>query len=204
MKLKLLLGLCFFSFQYGFAQEIYFKTGKNFTNYKFSTSGIPITTPLQSGIGTSLSLGYADVISSKWSYTAEINFNDYNAIASSPVSNYTWVTKYFGIQTTLQYSVYQIKRFQFLGSLGLNLSSIIYGKQDSNGQIFDLKKQKEFSGLKINPLAGISANYTFSPFGHFSLGYFRSSTVRPSLSNSEKITFNTSQLLFGIHFNVKN
>jgi hypothetical protein len=204
MKRKLLLVLIFTWVQIGFSQEMYLKLGSNFTKYRFETNGSPMNTPFQSAVGNSFSIGRLQPINSKWAYTAEINLNDYNASASSAVSSYKWTTKYLGLQSNLQYNIVHFKNFLAVASAGLNVATIVYGKQESNGQLFDLKKQDEFSGLKLIPVLGFSANYRFSTLGQLSLGYYKSRTVRLEQSEKDKTTFNTTQLLFGIHFNIKN
>jgi hypothetical protein len=85
---------------------------------------------------------------------------------------------------------------------GLNLSTIIYGKQEINGAIYDLKSQDEFSGLTFVPYTGIHLKYKLNDFGYLSFGYGLSRSLILFNISQEKLTTSTNQILFGIHFNI--
>ena len=87
---------------------------------------------------------------------------------------------------------------------GLNLSIIIYGKQSSNGAIYDLKSQDEYSGLSFIPFTGVHLKYKINDLGYLSFGYGVSKSVILFNISQEKLTTSTNQILFGIHFNIKN
>ncbi len=60
MKKLTLLLLMLFSIQYGYSQEIYFLTGKNYTNYKIRYNGSESVNGLEKqGEGDSYEIGLA-------------------------------------------------------------------------------------------------------------------------------------------------
>jgi hypothetical protein len=85
---------------------------------------------------------------------------------------------------------------------GLNLSKIVYGKQNTNGVVYDLLDQKEFSGVLFSYFAGTHINYKFNDLGYISLGYGLFNGLNTANSTQEKVTFKSSQVQFGIHFNI--
>lgn len=186
-----------------YSQEVYFLTGSNFTKYNFSSQGEPMVTTLQTGTGSSYEIGYDFSLNSdELSYSAAVTLNEYNALAGTPANSYRWDTKYLGVQTSLNYLYPVTKRVKFGLRAGLNLSKIVYGKQDLNGTVYDLLDQKEFSGLYFSYFGGASINYKLNDSGYLSLGYGYSNGLNTANSTQEKIIFNNQQILFGIHFNI--
>jgi opacity protein-like surface antigen len=83
---------------------------------------------------------------------------------------------------------------------GLGISSLIYGKQNINGEYLDLSSQKEFSGIWVAPKLGLTASYNVDNDIYLSLGYAYSKSFSLSNSTDEKLSFNNSQIQFGVHF----
>lgn len=201
-KLSLLL-IAILVISNSYSQEVYFLTGSNFTKYSFKSSNEPMTTPLQSGTGSNYEIGYYFPLNSdEFSYSAGITLNEFNALAGTPANNYQWNTKYLGAQSALNYTYSVSDAFQIALKGGLNLSKIIYGKQNINGVIYDLIDQKEFSGIFFSYYAGTHFNYKFNNLGYISLGYGLFNSMNTSNSTQEKAAFNSTQLQFGIHFNI--
>lgn len=202
MKNYLLIAILITSFQL-FSQEAYFLTGSNVTKYIFKTSGESMTTKLQAGTGSSYEIGYSIPLKyPKVSYAISMTLNDYNAVAGSSVSSYKWDTKYIGVQNAISYSYPISTNFQLLVNGGLGLSTIIYGKQIVNGAVNDLKSQDEFSGILVSPFFRLQTRYKLNDYGYLSLGYGFSKSLNPFNVSPEKLSFNTNQMLFGIHFNI--
>ena len=86
----------------------------------------------------------------------------------------------------------------------MNFFSIIYGKQETNGAVYDISNNSEFSGLKLMPYLGFKAKYRIKDYGYISIGYNHSVSFKPSLTNKEYLTISTNQIAFGLHFNVAN
>lgn len=205
MRKTLLLAVTLFSLTNLYSQEVYFLTGSNFTKYNFESRVGTMSTQLQSGTGTSYEIGYSIPFKkNQFSYSFGATLNAYNAVAGSNVNTYQWDTKYLGGQCALIYTCTLSKSFNISAKLGSNLSSIIYGKQSNNGILYDITNQKEFSGLLLSTFAGIQTNYTFNNSGYLSLGYGYSNGINITNSLSENLTLKTNQILFGIHFKIKN
>jgi hypothetical protein len=203
-KLSLLL-IAIIAITNSYSQEVYFLTGSNFTKYNFSSGQGSIATSLESGTGTTYEMGYTRPLkNNRFSHTFGVNLNEFNVVAGSLANSYTWNTKYLGINNSLDFTVPLSKNFKLFMKAGLNLSTIIYGKQSINGAIYDLKSQDEYSGLSFIPFTGVHLKYKINDFGYLSFGYGVSKSVILFNISQEKLTTSTNQILFGIHFNIKN
>ena len=203
MKKLLLIALIALSFQHIQAQEIYLQTGKNFTNYndKSDTSSSP---SLQSGSGNFYEIGYVMTLNNeKLKYAVGLSLNEYNAIGGDINSSYSWNTQYLGVQNTFSIAFVKKRGFEASANVGLGISTLIYGKQNLNGQYLDLSSQKEFSGIWIAPNLGLKASYNVDNDIYLSLGYSYSKSFNLSNSTDEKLSFNNSQIQFGVHFMFK-
>lgn len=186
-----------------FSQEAYFLAGSNFTKYTFKSSDGTMTTQLQNGTGSAYEMGYSfSIITEKIYYSVGVTLNDYNAVAGSQSESYEWDTKYIGIQNAVNYNFSVSNNFQLSIKGGVNLATIIYGKQNINGAVYDLIGQDEFSGMFISPFFGGETRYQLNDLGYLSLGYAFSKSLNFVNSSQEKLSFNTNQILFGIHFNI--
>lgn len=202
LKNYLLFAVLIASFQL-FSQEAYFVAGSNFSKYAFKSLDGAQTTQLQSGIGSTYEMGYSRLFENqKISWSIGLTLNDYNAIAGSQSESYKWDTKYIGVQNALSYNYPVTNDFQLAVKGGLNISTLIYGKQNINGAVYDLMDQDEFSGLLLSPFVGVDARYELNDLGYLSLGYAFSKSLNPFNASSEKLSFDTNQILFGIHFNI--
>lgn len=204
MKNYLLFAILITNFQL-FSQEAFFLAGSNITKYTYKSSGSGMSSQLQNGTGSSYEMGYSSPFSNKKiAYDISVTLNDYNALASSSSNSYTWDTKYIGVQNALSYNFQVSNNFQLKTNGGLNLSTIIYGKQTVNGVVYNLINQDEFSGIVFTTFVGIHARYKLNDIGYLSFGYSYSKSLNPFYVSTEKLSFSTNQILFGIHFNVKN
>jgi hypothetical protein len=203
MRKFYLLLVVLLAFTNSYSQEVYFLTGTNFTKYNFSSQGEPMVTPLQAGTGSFYEVGYDFSLNSDaLSYSGALTLNEYNALAGTPANSYSWNTKYAGAQTSLNYLHKMTKRFKVGLRAGLNVSKMVYGKQNLNGEILDLTDQKEFSGLYFSYFGSASANYKLNDSGYLSFGYAYGNGLNTANSTQEKVIFNNSQIQFGIHFNI--
>ena len=188
------------SFQNIHSQEIYLQTGKNFTkyDYKSDTSSSP---SLQSGTGNFYEIGYRIILNNeKLRYAIGLNLNEYNAIGGNAVSSYSWNTQYLGVQNTFSIAFLKASGLEVSANAGLGINSLIYGKQNTNGQYLDLSSQKEFSGLWIAPKLGLQASYNVNNDINLSLGYGYSKSFNLTNSTAEKLSFNNNQIQFGVNF----
>lgn len=202
MKNYLLIAVLLVSFQL-FSQEAYFLAGSNFTKFVFKNSGETMGVQLQSGTGSTFEMGYSIPFQNqKIYYSMGLTLNDYKAVAGSPSESYEWDTKYMGIQNALNYNFSVSNDFQLAVKGGVNLSTMLYGKQNINGAVYDLMRQDEFSGIFLSPFVGVQARYKLNDLGYLSLGYAFSKSLNPFNNSDEKLAFDTNQILFGIHFNI--
>lgn len=202
MRKVILLLTLFLLVTTSHGQRAYFSTGTNFSMYNFD-SPTAMSTPLKSGTGSNYEMGVSKILKlENLSYSLGVNLNEYNAIAGDFANSYSWNTKYVGLNTSLDYSIGLIGNFRMMIQGGLNLSTIVYGKQSINGAYFDLSKQKEFSGLNITPFAQLSMSVPIQDLGFFTLGYGINKSFFPMNTSEEKLSITTNQLRFGIHFNI--
>jgi hypothetical protein len=195
-----MLAAIVLSFQDIHSQEIYLQTGKNFTKYDYK-SGNDSSPSLQSGSGNFYEIGYIMTLNNeKLKYAIGLSLNEYNAIGGDINSSYSWDTQYMGIQNTFSIAFIRKSGFEASANGGLGISTLIYGKQNLNGQYLDLASQKEFSGLWIAPNLGLTASYNVDNDIYLSIGYAYSKSFNVSNSTEEKLSFNNSQIQFGVHF----
>ena len=200
MKKLFLLACIMFSFQNMQSQEIYLQTGKNYTNYDYK-SDTSTSPSLQAGSGNFYEIGYKINLSNeKLKYAIGMNLNEYNAIGGSALNSYSWNTQYLGIQNTFSFAFVKIIGFEASANAGLGIATLIYGKQNSNGQYLDLSSQKEFSGIWLAPKFGLQASYNVDNDIFLSLGYGYSKNFNLTNSTPEKLLFNNNQIQFGVHF----
>jgi hypothetical protein len=190
------------------AQEIYFLTGKNYTNYKLTYSGEATVNPLEKkGVGDSYEIGLAIPIKvqrlafdNNLNYTIGLTLNQYNAEAGDFSNNYEWKTQYIGIQNALVFSFVKTNHIDLAVKGGFNTSTLLYGTQKINNSRFDLNNQKDFNGIIISPLLGFQAKCNLSEYGYLSLGYNYSKSISLTNNSDKKLSFLTNQIVFGVSF----
>lgn len=94
------------------------------------------------------------------------------------------------------------RNYDVLFNLGIKGSSILRGKQEIDGIFYDLMDNKEFSGILLGSSVGVKAKYHVTNAVSCSFGYEFFQSVNVSNKSDERLSFNTNQLLFGLHFNV--
>nr|WP_314836718.1 hypothetical protein [uncultured Flavobacterium sp.] len=204
MKKLLLVLTIICSFQNIHSQEIYCFTGKNYTNYDYKDATGISNPNLQTGSGNFYEMGYAMPLGNeKISYSIGLNLNEYNAIGGNTVNSYSWNTQYLGVKSSISYSLFDRSSFDVAISGGLTFATLIYGKQEINGTFIDLMSQKEFTGFIVQPFLGFQTRYNILQDGYLSFGYNFSKSFNVTNSTNEKLSFNNSQLQFGIHFNMQ-
>ncbi|WP_396168718.1 outer membrane beta-barrel protein [Flavobacterium sp.] len=183
------------------AQEVYFSTGKNFTTYNFKNSSGNTNSNLKNGTGNFYEVGYIQPFENeKFSYSLGLALNEYNNTGGNSANSYSWETQYLGLQGGLMYSIVDRGNFDILPKLGLNMATIVSGKQSINGTYYDLTDEKEFSGLLVTPSIGVQIKYNLSSDGFISLGYNYCFGLNPTNATDQKLSFSTNQLQFGVHY----
>jgi hypothetical protein len=205
MKKVIILFLMICSFQTIHSQEVYFTAGKNFTTYDFINSSGSTNPNLKNGAGNFFELGYGKPSNrnDKFIYSFGFALNEYNSVGGNTANSYSWETQYVGLESGLSYSIIDDKDFDILPSIRINMSTIVSGRQSINGNYVDLTKEKEFSGLLATPSLGVKIKYNLSAYGFISLGYSYLKGFNLSNSTNQKLSFNTNQLQFGVHYAIK-
>ena len=200
MRKLLLLVVLVCSIQNMHSQEIYLHMGKNFTQYDYK-SGNDSSPSLQAGSGNFYEIGYVMTLNNeKLKYAVGLSLNEYNALGGDINSSYSWNTQYMGIENTFSIAFVNWNGLQASANGGVGIATLIYGKQNLNGQYLDLSSQKEFSGIWIAPRLGLTASYNVDNDIYLSLGYAYSKSFNVSNSTDEKLSFNNNQIQFGVHF----
>lgn len=203
MKKLALLIVVFISFTNSYSQEIYFLTGKNFTSYDYKNAALTNSFKFQMGMGSTYEIGYSKKFEKIYSYNVGLTLNEYNALSGASSYNYNWNTQYVGIQNNFQIRFLKLKYIESDIRAGINMSRIIFGQQTIDGVIYNLVNQKDFSGILFQPLLGIQVKLKVAGQGYLSLGYNRTNSYNLTNNSAEKLSFQTNQLLFGIHFEKK-
>ncbi len=203
MKKLALLIVVFISFTKSYSQEIYFQTGKNFTSYDYKNATLKNNINFQMGMGSTYEIGYTKHFEKIYSYNVGLTLNEYNASAGSSSYNYNWNAQYVGVQNNVQLRFLKLKYIESDIRAGINMSTIFYGQQVINGVIYNLVKEKDFSGFLFQPLLGVQVKFKVAGQGYFTLGYNRTNSYNLTNNSTEKLSFQTNQLLFGIHFEKK-
>ncbi|MBP9848282.1 MAG: OmpA family protein [Flavobacterium sp.] len=205
MRKLIMLMMIVMSFQSIQSQEIYFKTGMNFTTYDFKNSSGNSNPNLKSGTGAFYEVGYNKNLKyDRFSYSMAIALNEYNNTGGNTANSYNWNTQYLGVQSRLYYSYLKGKDYDLLSTIGLNASSLLRGKQQINETYYDLTKEKEFTGFLLSPSIGVQFKYNVTNFGYVSLGYNYVKSYNLTNSTNQKLGFTTNQLQFGVHFELKS
>lgn len=210
--LNIFFVVCGFS---AFAQEVYFSTGKNFTQYNFHTLSTSESIQLHSGTGNFYEVGILNPINnSPFLYSGAINLQEFNAGGGDMVSKYTWTSQYIGAKITGYYPVikshcncYNETSWNVLLFTSFNVSTLLDGQQIINSSyyntnnFYDLKNNPEFKGLFIQPSIGFQVRYSIFSYGAVSFGYSYHKAINLFNTTTEKLGFSTHQIQFGIHLN---
>ena len=182
------------------AQNIYLKTGVNHSSYHYKSDAGEQTDDFQSELGNAYEIGYKSPLfnSSRFSYDVGLIFNEYNAIVGVPNANLKWKTGYVGIQSTILYPIINVESFSINLKAGGGLNTILYGKQDINGVVYDIKNNNDFNGVVLHAVLGLQANLKASEFCHLSVGYNYLKTFN-TLKKPEQFYIESSQIMFGVH-----
>lgn len=191
-----------------YSQEIYFLTGKNYTNYQLRYNGSETVNKLdKSGSGSSYEIGLALPIKvqrlafdNNLDYIVGLNLNQFNASAGNQANLYEWETEYIGITNALKFSFVQTDHVDISIKGGFTTSTLLSGNQKINNSKFDLDNQKDFNGIIMSPLLGLQAKCNLSEYGYLSVGYNYSRSFSLTNSTDKKLSFLNHQIVFGISF----
>lgn len=209
MKKWCVYFLSLFSFFCMQAQEgLFFNLGKNFSSFSYNNRSAYTDKLTINGVGDVYEIGYSKSLKYKnfktfqdFRYSGSITLNDYNAIAESSVNRLEWKTTYLGLQNTVDYQFYDAFQLFLSAKAGLNIATLLSGKQSNNNSTYNLIHQDEFSGIVLQPVVGIYAKYYLTKSGYLSMGCNLSKSVKLG-NNPDHVSINTTQILFGGYFDL--
>ncbi len=203
---KIVLHILFFLFSFSiYSQGVFFNLGKNFSTFSYKNRSGFVEKLDINGVGDAYELGYTDVLKYKnlkdFKYTGSLTINDFNGIAESALNKVEYKTTYLGVQSTVDYQFYESFYFFLSARAGLNLATIIRGKQTVNNAAYDLVRDGAFSGLVLQPLVGVYAKYYLSKQGYLSAGLNLGKSFKLA-NNPDNVSINNTQILFGGYFDL--
>ncbi len=209
MKTKLLFMMTMFFSHFSFSQEIFFKVGENFTQYNYKDSFGKTVSALEGSSGSNYEIGFEYFLDkagysleSRYSYSASLILNQFNAKARSVNNNYVWNTNYLGIQNMAYSSILMSPNniYNLKIKAGVNISTIVSGQQYINNVVYNLKNYDEFKGIVVQPLLGLDFRLKVSSKFNMNIGYLFSKAFNVSNKSSEKLSFTNNQLQLGLHY----
>jgi hypothetical protein len=205
IKILRFLFFTLFGFTSAFSQAVYFKTGKNFTNYVFESSAIGINSfvvKLQPDSGPFYELGLTSSFgSSRFSYEFGISLNELNSIVETPSKAVSYKTEFIGLDNAVLFSVFKTKTILWDGKLGFGLQTMIFGKQEIEGTLYNLKQFDEFNGLFLRQSLGTQVKLVASNQLNFSIGYdYHYSLFKTNNRSNQSLKINNSQIKFGVYY----
>lgn len=188
-------------------QTIYLKNGKNFTDFKFIQADGTHSPGFQKGVGDVYDLGIRYILFKEKSHLfgeVGIIVNEYNAFVGIKSNYITWKTYYLGIQNSALYSF--INRYNYFMAirLGVNTSKIMYGKEEVNGIIYDLRKEDNFKRFLFQYVIGLDMKYNATNEISIGLGFNLINSSNLSKAGAPKFFINNKQMTASIFFIINN
>ena len=192
--------------------SIFIKTGNNLTDFSYTNDFGTKASNISSEFGSSYSVGYSKNLKYKLNklpiiYDSEISFDELNASVFNKNLQVHWKTIFVGVNNSLLLQLLNSKKTKLDLNLGANVSTMIYGRQEIGGEIFNLINTDSFKGIFIGGNLGIKVKYFASDFVGLSLGYdylYRfNSTLAFNSDSSEKFSISTNRVLLGVILNLK-
>lgn len=199
-------------------QDLFFKAGRNSTNYDYKNSLGQQVIDLSRDTGSSYEIGLgfpiylgknnkpenSDEHDRRIRLHNQVSFavNQYNVNGGDLINNYSYETNFGGFND-------QIALVAHLGNLEVGVSGIIgvhrlmSGTQVINSKRYELKEFQEFQGEFLQTGWGASVSYPLVKSVFLSASYQQTKSRRPKMQDLEHVNFNSNTLLFGIHFNLK-
>lgn len=188
-----------------YSQGVFFNLGQNFSSFSYKNKSAYTEKLRINGEGDAYEIGYTDVLKYKnfkdLKYTGSITINDFNATAVSNLNKLEWKTTYLGVQSTVDYQFFDFSSFNLSARAGLNVATLLRGKQEIDNSTFNLVRNTEFSGVILQPVIGVYAKYYLTKNGYLSAGLNLSKSLKLG-NNSDNVSINNTQILFGGYFDL--
>lgn len=200
------------------AQDVFFKSGRNFTTYEYRNNNGLKPVEFLSRVGSSFEIGMGfpflfklqkDILNpnevkiERYRFRNEVSFmlNSFNAFGGDPNNNYTYETTFGGIKN--QFSLlakFGDLELALLGSIGVN--KLLSGTQVINNSRFSVKAYDEFKNVFLQTGLGASAAYPLFDNTFLTVAYNYVVNRRPQIQNTAHVNFHSRLVLFGIHFKI--
>lgn len=202
-KTILLIFLMMLSIQVLKSQSIFIKSGRNLTNYKFSSS-VNETAHLQNEIGKSYEFGYTSNLAAKkrFYYGVSLGLEEYNASGSYFSNQLVWETSYANLKGLSYFTLYKNDRQRVAVKAGLGLATLIHGRQQINTSRYNLLKENEFKGLFISPQIGLSYNFAINNQMNLLVDYDYANQYSLTNTSDQKLSFINHSLSIGFSVNI--
>ena len=128
--------------------------------------------------------------SSKLTYG--ITYQEYNSKAVDGGQIYSWRTNYLGPKIT--FKAISIKSFDI--QFGMSALSLVYGRQQINGSIYNLNKSSEFNGLWLSPTIEFNLGLLNTNKNRISIKYCLSNSLKIGNQGNERLRFFNHAILF--------
>jgi hypothetical protein len=197
-KFFFLFFISYVSCTLSYCQDVYLKSGINSTKFRFlDEAGEPLYQFLP-GISPSLEMGYGYQVTDFFVNEFGLSFDGYSSKGDNTSKDHSWSTLYGGLRNTSSFSVslgdLEISLFGVFG-----LSKILVGDQRVNNGRYNLTKEEDFNGLFFQRGLGINLNFLLNDQVFISTGIDRSINSKFKKAETERLSFSTSRILFGIH-----
>lgn len=205
MKNVLMLILCMCLSSYAYSQSFFIKSGKNFTNYKYESSALGTSVKLNSDSGNYYEIGAAFPLrfNSKFTYEFGVVLNELNSLVGNPAKAVSYKTEYLGLDNAILFSVLKLRHFVLDAKVGFGLHTIIYGKEEIDGVIHDLKIHSEFNGIFFKSLLGIQSKFNASKDIALTMGYdYHYDVLNTNNNNTQSLLIHNGQIKMGIYLTI--
>jgi hypothetical protein len=200
------------SFYSSYSQEaLVLKAGRNFTQFNYTDKqGVPVKDLIQTDVGNWFFLGcdiplyknrYGD---SLFLYEFGTSIGDYNSNLGIKGANYKWKTSFISIENSIIYSIIKLENFNLSSKVGFNVGTIIYGKQEINGILFDIKNADGFRGVTFQGVLGVNIDLFPSREISYSIGYDIMNSLNTTVQAPEKLSLSTNRVWFGLILNLNH
>ena len=179
------------------AQNIFFETGMNFTNYVYADKDGNSNNNIEPGTGVYFRAGLGS-IGYRSSFLYGISLNQFNASGGNGFKLYDWKATHLG--GFAQWNKYFNDDETFGFSAAFELSTLVSGKQVLGENSYKLSEYDEFKGLWVSPRIGLNYQIVSTYSILLELGYNFQFGLNITSGSSEKLSFNTHQL--GIKLNI--
>jgi hypothetical protein len=190
------------------SQQVYLHAGKVISSFDYEDSNGNSPDDLKGSLQGSIGVGYRmQVMNSAWHLSFEISNSNYGStISDQNLGNYSeWDVSYLGLNLGVDYEFFKPEihkadreGFSFYLKGIAATEFFLFGKQNLNSQVFDLKGVEEFDQPLFFLKAGTGLNYYITKNHVAFVQYiFGRSILLGDHSGEEKLNYNTHTISIG-------